>query len=267
MQPAPPEVRSQNTLYVQTLLQSVAACILIWQGSRCVQNKEAHLCTTTWKEGYNPSVHRRYPRTNPPSLRHSAGSSDTSSTLHDTPVAGLQKNALAGIARNIAAADTHSVHPLAGHSFPFGESKFLNITIDSLLNEKDAATPDSDLLDHSIKDLKSFARQDAPSRIASFCSIPAKAMEVQHVETLLPSREVVMTITDYYHKNMLYWMGGLYHGPSFRRDLIQAYGSGRTLDLQALDWRWNALLCMHAPITQNSIVFSNLDGVHKSAMT
>jgi hypothetical protein len=212
-------------------------------------------------------VHRRYPRTKPSSVAHSAGSSDTSSTLNDPPTGGLQENALTAVGDNIAAADTHSTHPLTGHSFSIGRSRFLDITIDSILNEKDAATPNPDFLDHSIKYLKSIGKQDEPSRVASFCSIPAKAMEIQHVQTLLPRREVVMTITEYYHKNMLYWMGGLYHGPSFRQELLQAYGSSDTLDVQTLDWRWTALLCMYAPIAQDSIAFSYPEGVHKSVMT
>jgi hypothetical protein len=52
----------------------------------------------------------------------------------------------------------------------------------------------------------------------------------------------VIQMVDYHEKCMLYWSGGIYHGPTFRKELISAYGESHELDIQKLDWRWTALM-------------------------
>jgi hypothetical protein len=242
VQPTSAKVRSQNSLYV-AFVRYARIVKLIRLGSRCVQNKEAHLCTTQWKEGYNPSVHRRYPR-KPSSVDPSvSGSSDTSSTLNVSPPVVLQDQPLAVYSDSVASAKTLATNPITGPGFTIGQSSFLDMTIGSLLNEKDTPALDSNLLDQSLKYVRLAGKQiDEPNRVTSFCSPAAKCVETQHLQSLLPNKEMVFTITDYYHENMHYWFGGLYHGPSFRRRLLQAYASSITMDLQALDWRWTALL-------------------------
>jgi hypothetical protein len=226
--------------------------ILVWRnriiklmhlGSRCVQNKEAHLCTTQWKEGYNPSVHRRYPRKLPSIGPSVSGSSDTSSTLNVSTPGMLQEQTTAVCSNTVVSPKTQATNSITGPGFTIGQSSFLDMTIGSLLNEKDTSASESHLLDQSLRYVRSVWKPiEEPNRIANFCSPAAKRIETQHLQSLLPSKDVTLVITDYYHENMLYWFGGLYHGPSFRRRLLQAYDSSSTLDLQALDWRWTALL-------------------------
>jgi hypothetical protein len=219
--------------------------VLIFLGSRCVRNKETHLCTTQWKEGYNPSVHRRYPRDAPSVGVSATASSDTSSVLNDSPPDVLQEQPATDHSVRAASSKSNLTNPITGPGFTIGHSKFLDITIGSLLNEKDASAENSQLFGQSLKYIKSGGKQqpDESDRIVSFCSPIAKAVEMQHLQSLLPSKASVLTITNYYHDNMLYWIGGLYHAPSFRRKLLHAYGASPTLNLQTLDWRWTALLC------------------------
>jgi hypothetical protein len=66
---------------------------------------------------------------------------------------------------------------------------------------------------------------------------------MQHIQSILPERGLMLNLVDYYYDYMLYWAGGFYHGPSFRRNLLEAYGNDGAIDLQTLDWRWSALLC------------------------
>jgi hypothetical protein len=248
-------------------VRKIVECILIWQGSRCVQNKEAHLCTTTWKEGYNPSVHRRYPK-KLSSAGNTAESSDASSTLYDSASSGIRENALTTGVHDIAASETHLAHPIVRPPLSISESRLLDITIGSLLNEKDAATPNPDFSSQNVKYVKSAGKQmDEANRITSFCSPTARAMEIQHIQGLLPNQGIVMTITDYYHRNMLYWMGGIYHGPSFRKELLQAYGSSDTLDLQTIDWRWSGLLCTYTPVTNRNTACLRPAGLCKLCLT
>jgi hypothetical protein len=189
-------------------------------------------------------VHRRYPR-HPSSVGPpGTASSDTSSVLHDSPPGVLQEHAVAPPIDTASSSKAPPTNPITGPGFTIGQSRFLDITIGSLLNEKDTSASSSHFLDQGLKYVRSVGKQlDEPNRATSFCSPAAKAIETQHLHSLLPSKSMVLTITDYYHDNMLYWIGGLYHGPSFRRKLLQAFGASPTLDLQTLDWRWTALLC------------------------
>jgi hypothetical protein len=174
-------------------------------------------------------------------------SSDTSSTLNGTPPAALQGQFATGVIglAELAAASS-ATDPVTGLGFVIGQSRFLDMTIGSILDEKDAPAPNSNLFDQSLKYVRSAGRQtDVPNREVSFCSPIARAVEAQHVVSLLPNKETVLTITDYYYENMLYWIGGIYHGPSFRQKLVDAYGSSTTLDLQNLDWKWIGLLCTY----------------------
>jgi hypothetical protein len=164
--------------------------------------------------------------------------------LNDSPPDMLREQSATDISVRAVATKPHLTNPITGPGFTIGHSKFLDITIGSLLNEKDASTENSHLLGQSLKYIRSVGKQhDEPERIVSFCSPVAKAAEIQHLQSLLPSKAAVLTITNYYHENMLYYLGGLYHATSFRRRLLHAYSSSPTLNIQALDWRWTALLC------------------------
>lgn len=70
----------------------------------------------------------------------------------------------------------------------------------------------------------------------------AQAVEVFHLQSTLPSKEQVFYMVDYHQSCMAYWVGGIYHGPSFRKGLSEAYGDADQLDLRAHDWRWCSLL-------------------------
>ena len=86
---------------------------------------------------------------------------------------------------------------------------------------------------------------------------------MQHIQSLLPGKETLLKIVDYYYDCMLYWAGGLYHGPSFRNKLLEAYGSGSALDLQTLDWRWTALLCTSSLYTFRRVSLDMSGALHE----
>lgn len=134
--------------------------------------------------------------------------------------------------------------PIVGPGFRVGQSRFIDITIGSLLDEKHASNQDPSVLSQSMNYVQCPGRRiHEPNRVVSFCSPAARVVEAQYLQSLLPDRAATLNITEYYHKNMLYWMGGFYHHPSFREKLLRAYDSSSPPDLEALDWRWSALLC------------------------
>ncbi|KAF2031232.1 hypothetical protein EK21DRAFT_26118, partial [Setomelanomma holmii] len=216
--------------------------------SRCIHNKEAHLCTTQWKEGYDPSVHRRYPRKHSSATAQSLDGSSDSSTLVQSPSASATTKDVSPTLNDCPA------DPLTGSGIRIGESRLLDLTIGSLLDDKDVPSPNPALFDQSLKYVQSAGKQvDEPNRVTSFCSPAAKAAEIQYIQSLLPQRATLLTIIDYYYDYMLYWNGGIYHGPSFRKEILEAYGPTSNLDLQKLDWRWTALLFA---ITASSLIAS-----------
>jgi hypothetical protein len=132
--------------------------------------------------------------------------------------------------------------PLVQEGFSIGQSKYLDISFNGLLNEKDAQ-PIPSLLDQSY----SYAQPNGKlgeeaSRIANSFSSAAKSLEMDYLQSLLPTKVTLLKIVDYYSDYMIYWNGALYHWPTFRKKLVGAYGPSSSLNLKTLDWRWTALL-------------------------
>lgn len=213
--------------------------------TRCVQNNEGHLCTTKWVNGYNPNVHRKYPR-----KLSEAGSSDTS-TSGPSPDANAQI-ALPPIHPQTAGSQSGRNEP---HEEAVWRTGLPDMTISAILEEKDADANQS-RFDKSF----SYARskrspRDGPNgstSIASCYSAAARIVETQYLQSILPPREKLMLIVEYYEQYMMYWHGGIYHGPSFRKKLLQAYGQSCELALQDLDWTWVALLCKFTSISNDA---------------
>jgi hypothetical protein len=204
--------------------------------TRCVQNNESHLCTTKWMNGYNPSVHRKYPTTRRPSPTVSSGASS-----NDTPSSGSGSNG-----PQISITELHNPDRAQLHEVSIWPTKLPDITIGALLNEKDQESHQG-LFDKSFSYVKSKGTlrdgANGPISIASCYSNAAKAIEIQHLQSILPVKEKLLLIVDYYEQNMMYWIGGIFHGPSFRKKLLEAYGQALELQLQNLEWTWVALLC------------------------
>ncbi|KAF2741251.1 hypothetical protein EJ04DRAFT_557985 [Polyplosphaeria fusca] len=201
--------------------------------SRCVTNKEGHLCTTEWTDGYNPNVHRKYPRKDSaPSEAPNPKWPTTPLSDHGTP-AQAQAQAQA--------------RPNAGHApetsldfITFGRSDFSDVSIGNLLSDKEAYNARNQALMNQA--LNQNAIQDESAIPAGGFSPAARAVEVYHLRSLLPKKPQALQLVDYHQKYMLYWSGGIYHGPSFRTSLLEAYGQSDTLEPSGLDWRWTALL-------------------------
>ena len=122
----------------------------------------------------------------------------------------------------------------------YGRSEFANINMGTLLNSKDEYARNQSLMDRTLTQsrTKRFSNEGATEKF----SPAAQAVELQHIQSMLPSREQVLSMVDYHQDCMAYWIGGIYHGPSFRKALLAAYGESSQLALRDHDWRWCALL-------------------------
>ena len=126
-----------------------------------------------------------------------------------------------------------------------GASRFPEITIGALISEKDVSTVP--LLDQESKNMRSretpFTGNMGTAMISTSCfSSAARAVETVQMQSLLPSMDRIYLIMDYHEQFLLYWGGGLYHGPTFRKQVLKAYNQCGKLDLTAVDWRWTGLL-------------------------
>ncbi|KAF2132033.1 hypothetical protein P153DRAFT_354686 [Dothidotthia symphoricarpi CBS 119687] len=233
--------------------------------TRCILNDERDLCTTKWVHGYNPSVHRKYPRRQDlegqdQSPQSAASSRETSSSLgpplqnaqptiqhwpllpsgtQNLPSHVLPQSATSAPGRGPPQAFT----PSSVEEFSVGGEKPLDIGIGAILSEKDSPAQDTGL---SYQDPRYMQTKripiNAPGGFSTCYSSAAAVVEIQYLQSILPSKENVIRITNYYEQCMLYWINGIYHGPSFRRELNEAYDSSDQLNLSSLDWRWTALL-------------------------
>lgn len=168
--------------------------------TRCVQNGEGHLCATKWAEGYNPSIHRKYPKkVSPnPTWQPAASSSETGSLLDVTPPgqpADNQSDLTGGIL------PSHLRTPIADPNQSSGGSvwhtKLPEISMAALLSEKDQQDQQSIFNQGYTLSLPKSTSRDWPT-VTNYLSSAARSMEIQHIQSLLPSKATIIQITDYY---------------------------------------------------------------------
>lgn len=122
-----------------------------------------------------------------------------------------------------------------------GASRFPAISIEALISEKDVSTVpllDKESREHSRE--TSFPKKTGNT--TSCFSPAARAVEIVQMQSLLPAMEKIYLIVDYHQQFLSYWGGGLYHGPTFKKQLQKACNQSGKLDLTSVDWRWTALL-------------------------
>ncbi|KAF2021997.1 hypothetical protein BU24DRAFT_362964 [Aaosphaeria arxii CBS 175.79] len=230
--------------------------------SRCVKNNEAHLCTTEWRHGYDPSVHRKYPRKSTPSVSGSATGNNESDMLdpvgQDLPINPINDQGVAAHNRLQSTVDRTRLHPHSTSSnqsqdvtpapaenidfITFGRSEFTDISIASLLTSKGSYVRHKALMEQALGQDQGPGKQADVDGLVGGFSPAARAVEAYHIQSLVPAKEQVLQMVKYHEDYMLYWTGGIYHGPNFYKSVLAAYGQSNTMNLSSLDWRWTALL-------------------------
>ncbi|KAF2271033.1 hypothetical protein CC78DRAFT_506514 [Lojkania enalia] len=241
--------------------------------SRCVQNKEAHLCTTEWINGYNPNIHRKYPRKGSIlDARHTTTTLSGAHPIHPrnrnwpgTPTSdpespppfrggdldghdGILPHRERSYSTISSIGGTQSQHldseqQAANLDFvTFGRSEYTDVSIGRLLSSKDAADFQTKNSVINPSEQAQTSQFDDSGPMTGGFSPAARAVEVYHIRSLLPEKKQVYQMVEYHEKYMMYWSGGIYHGPTFRKTLHEAYRQSNVLDPQNTDWRWTAFL-------------------------
>ncbi|PVH97630.1 hypothetical protein DM02DRAFT_674005 [Periconia macrospinosa] len=234
--------------------------------TRCVQNKEAHLCTMEWSAGYNPAVHRKYPRKVSSSRTRASSGEETSSSvipspndaqpqrsmpfrvaLPETQTDGLfHSRELSYPSAPSSTAGTESTPGLPTTSstnvnfITYGRSDFADIRISSLLQAKEEYQSQQALAEQRFN--PEGADKNSDTNGANGFSPAAQSVEVHHLQSLLPCKEQLLKMVDYHHQCMSYWVGGVYDGPSFRKSVLEAYDDDSVINLRKNGWLWSALL-------------------------
>jgi len=156
-------------------------------------------------------------------LTPSSSSYSTSSSIHPTQIHPQEPQ---GSATNL-------------DFITFGRSQFADVSMGTLLTSRESHG------NHTLNDQalqQSQSKQSDDNAMIRGFSPAARAVEVFHIQSLLPEKHQVLNMVDYHEKYMLYWSGGIYHAPSFLKVLLAQYGQSDELELRNLDWRWTALL-------------------------
>lgn len=103
------------------------------------------------------------------------------------------------------------------------------------------------LLDQESKNMgskeTSFSEKMGTATNSTSCFSPAaRAVETVQMQSLLPSTEKIFLMVEYHEQFLTYWGGGLYHGPSLRKEIQKASSPSGKIDLTTVDWRWTGLL-------------------------
>lgn len=231
--------------------------------TRCVQNNEASSCSRKWQDGYDPRLHRTYPKLRAVQLSentipsrlisdgmpHNAGqdaslmqnmattqgSYSPHRTVHDTTnIAASQPSSGTNFANDVrqAAPDGFQLSQAAGNE------------------PTSSAFPTNGLVRSSI-----FVPSNMPSSMYPYVSaensvnvtghshadFDPREMEKQHLQVLIPTSRQILLLVEY-HDECLLWYHGCFHGPTFQMELNKAIHVSDGLQLKSLDPRWSALL-------------------------
>jgi len=214
------------------------------------------LCTTEWVNGYNPNVHRKYPRKTSPTSTQPGSIPETTHTSLDTSQLPTHVrsqdsvSASSGLTPGSSVYSASSINPGGDSRGPvgpsanldfvtFGRSQFADVSMGTILANKDS---------YINKALNTEAQRQVQDKQAHDDAIhrglspAARAAEIYHIQSLLPTKQQLLQIVNYHEQYMLYWSGGVYHAPSFRKTLMKGFSRLGDLELRSLDWRWTALL-------------------------
>ena len=228
--------------------------------TRCVQNNEASSCSRKWQDGYDPRLHRTYPKCkavqssdniSPSGLtsngvRQNLGQ-DTSPMPNVTSTQGayLLHPAMHDITTSTASPQlsdtgfTNEVRQAAPNDFQPSRATDESTSSGFLENgyERSSGSVPSNmppLIDRHL----SAGNAATGHGYAGFGSLE---IEKQNLQTLIPTNSQISHLVEY-HEKCLLWYHGCVHGPTFRMELNKALQGSNGFQLKCLDLRWSALL-------------------------
>lgn len=228
--------------------------------TRCVQNKEASSCLRKWQDGYDPRLHRTYPKCKAvqssdnisPSRLTSNGvrqnlGQDTSQMPNVTPTQGAYSLHLAMHDITTATASpqlsdtsfTNEVRQAAPNDFQPSRATDESTSSGFLENGYERSSGLVPSIISPLIDRHLSAGNTATGH--SYVGFDSLEIEKQNLQTLIPTNSQISYLMKYHEKYLL-WYHDCVHGPTFQMKLNKALQGSNDFQLKFLDLRWSALL-------------------------
>lgn len=211
--------------------------------TRCVRSNDADSCSREWQDGYDPLLHRVYPK--PKAVRFVEKT--TPSALVN---GGTTENAGrdTSLMQNVTTTqETHSPTPtsqtLAGETSAALGVSAVNEPNSSAFITKASAKPSKYVTLNVPSLLNPHVSAESPTTVTSHshANLSPDDIERQHLQSLVPTSKQIIQLVEY-HDECLLWYHGCLHGPTFRAKLNKNLHISDGLQLKNLDFRWSALL-------------------------
>ena len=221
--------------------------------TRCIQNNEASSCSREWQDGYDPRLHRTYPK-----CKAVQSSDNVPSGLNSD---GLRQNLGqdGSLMQNVTLTQgSYSPHPTihditnATASQPlsnvrqpapddFQPSRAIDETTSSGFLENNSEGS-SGLVPSNTPPLidQHFSAENAAAG-HGYAAFGTREIEKQNLQTLIPTNLQISRLVDY-HEKCLLWYHGCVHGPTFQMELNKAFQGSDGFQLKCLDLQWSALV-------------------------
>lgn len=180
--------------------------------TRCVVAGVEGSCTTVWKNGYDPRIHRQYLKSKP--------SNPKSPTVSGTPPASSPANT------QITQYEKRAQVPRQNLRSP------ANI-VDWSANDN--------VIEDDIRVASNFIGRGPLSVASSEVYSGGRSLDISRLQPLLPTTVQARMLIDYYHANLA-WYHHCTSTYGFSKEFSQALGPADTIRLDTLDPRWAALL-------------------------
>ena len=228
--------------------------------TRCVQNNKASSCSRKWQDGYDPRLHRTYPK-----CRAVQSSDDISpSRLTRNGVRqnlGQDTSQIQNVTSTQGACSLHpTMHDISNEtaSQQLSDTNCTNDVRQAAPNDfQPSRTTDeftsSGFLENNYERSSSSIPSNMPLLNDQHFSAENAAtghgyvgfgpleIEKQNLQTLIPTNLQISHLVEY-HEKCLLWYHGCVHGPTFQMELNKALQGSNGLQLKCLDLRWSALL-------------------------
>ena len=227
--------------------------------TRCIRNNEASSCSQKWQDGYDPRLHRTYPKckvvqssdnTIPFDLssngvRQELGQ-DESLIQNVTPTQGAHSpHPTAHDINNTTASQpsdtdiTNGVREAAPNDFSPSRATDEPTSSGFLENNGERS---SGLVPSSTTSSidQHFSAANAPTG-HGYAVFGPREIEKQNLQNLIPTNLQISRLVEY-HEKCLLWYHDCVHGPTFQMELYKALQGNNGFQLKYLDLLWSALL-------------------------
>ncbi|KEF54533.1 uncharacterized protein A1O9_09700 [Exophiala aquamarina CBS 119918] len=232
---------------------------------RCVKRGDADKCSREWPGGgYNPKVHRTYPRSSTGAAHSPDGKEHSPTEINNDAEAGIHPS-LRTPASTSSSGPSPQVHSLPKPRTQPNTSKHTNTPgpqqTDTPTNNDSDTTAVLDFItwgrpklsDYDLKALELLKephqsggvadriKDHVPDWDVANCLGGTGVAQVSFLQMLLPSRRQVYQLVEY-HLSSILWYHGCFHGPTLYDELNEAYKTSAGLQIRDSDMRWTGLL-------------------------